>query len=92
MDCRNIGSWPIRYTAIIESATIRFGCSGHEFGRRIGLTLTNGNAAARSETGNRLGVFIQYWLQCDVCLEMYHHIHLKVPRTVPHTATGSPYN
>ena len=21
---------------------------------------------------------------------MYHHIHLKVPRTVPHTATGSP--
>jgi len=23
---------------------------------------------------------------------MYHHIHLKVPRTVPHTATGSPYD
>ena len=23
---------------------------------------------------------------------MYHHIHLKVPRTVPHTATASPYD
>ena len=23
---------------------------------------------------------------------MYHHIHLKVPRTVPHTATGSPHD
>ena len=25
-------------------------------------------------------------------LKMYHHIHLKVPRTVPHTATGSLYD
>ena len=23
---------------------------------------------------------------------MYHYIHLRVPRTVPHTATGSPYD
>ena len=39
MDSRSVGSWSIRYTAIIELATIRFGCSEQKFGRRIGIGL-----------------------------------------------------
>lgn len=51
MDCRSVGSWSIRYTAIIESTTIRFGCSGHEFVRRIGIGLTNDNATDKIRDG-----------------------------------------
>ncbi len=51
MDYRNIGSWSIRYTAIIESVTIRFGCSEQKFDRRIGIGLTNDNAKDKIRDG-----------------------------------------
>ena len=77
----------IHYTAIIELAAICFGCSGQKFYRRISIGLTNDNATDKIRDMEPLeDILIQYWLQCDVCLEISHHIHLKVPRTVPHAA------
>ena len=51
MNCRDIGSWSIRYTAIIEFATIRFGCSGQKFVRRISIGLTNDNETDKIRNG-----------------------------------------
>ena len=38
-------------TAIIELATIRFGCSEQKFDRRIGIGLTNDNATDKIRDG-----------------------------------------
>lgn len=51
MDCRSVGSWSIRYTAIIELVTISFGCPEQKFGRRISIGLTYDKAADKIRDG-----------------------------------------
>ena len=55
MDCRYIESWSVRYTAIIELATICFSCSGQKFGRRIDIGLPNDNATDKIRDWQSLG-------------------------------------
>ncbi|WP_259301250.1 hypothetical protein [Phocaeicola vulgatus] len=38
----------------MELATIRFGCSGHKFAKRIGIGLTNDNATKKIRNGRSL--------------------------------------
>ena len=58
MDCRNVGSWSIHYTAIIELATIVSAIRSRSLADGYASVLQTTMQRTRSETGNRLGIFL----------------------------------